>query len=270
MTPSVPGQLPALPAVYELVRLEQVDGVAAEAARRARQGAGEGTLVWAKTQTDARTVSGKRWEAPEGNLHCAVIIEPDYGNIVAEQLFYVAMIGAGTAIAETVSPMTGLRWRWPGVFYVNDLKSGLVQMAFPEDAADPYPWLVLAVSVNVAWHPPNPEPEEFNSLHASGTPEATVEGLLDSFSRHFLSWINRWAEEGFEPVRKAWTLRADGLGEAAAFRAGGRTLGGTFKGVDPEGRLELALDDGTTRAIRVSEVFAPAKPAGGKKRSRPS
>lgn len=247
--------LPAVPSAYEMVILDRVDSVVKEAVRRARRGAGEGTLIWAGEQTDARTASGKRWQAPSGNLHCALIIEPDYDKLAAQQLLYIATVSAGTAIADAVSAMTGLRWRWPGKLFVNDLKSGMVQISAPEEKADPYPWLVLGVSINVAEHPPNPEPERFNSIHASGTPEATVEELLEGFSRHFLSWINRWAEQGFDPVRRAWTLRADGIGEPATLRIGGKELKGKLMGINERGKAELELDDGTVREISIAEYF---------------
>lgn len=251
MTPDYP----AVPAAYELVVLDQVDDVVEEAVRRASRGAGEGTLIWAREQTAARTASGKRWYAPAGNLHCALIIEPEYDNVSAQQLLYVATISVGTAIAETVEAMTGLRWRWPGRILINGLKSGMVRLSAPGENDEPYPWLVLGVSVNVAEHPPNPEPERFNSIHASGTPDATVEALLEGFSRHFLSWINRWAEEGFEPVRKAWTLRADGIGETLTLDLDGGKLPGRFKGINELGEAELQLDDGSRQKLSVSECF---------------
>ncbi|HSS65779.1 MAG TPA: biotin/lipoate--protein ligase family protein [Gammaproteobacteria bacterium] len=251
----MPPDLPALPAAYELVILDCVDSVVEEAVRRARRGAGEGTLIWAGEQTDARTASGKRWHAPRGNLHCALIIEPEYDNVTAQQLIYLATISAGAAIAEEVSAMTGLRWRWPGEIFINDLKSGMVQISAPEEGADPYPWLVLGVSINVAEHPPNPEPERFNSIRASGTPEATVDALLQGFSRHFLSWINRWSEEGFEPVRKAWTLRADGIGEQVTLTVGGERLTGKITGINHRGSAELELQVGATREVSIAEYF---------------
>jgi BirA family biotin operon repressor/biotin-[acetyl-CoA-carboxylase] ligase len=251
----MPPELPALPAAYELVFLDRVDSVVKEAVRRARRGAGEGTLIWAAEQSEARTPSGKRWYAPPGNLHCALIIQPDYDNVTAQQLIYLATISAGAAIADSVSAMTGLRWRWPDEILINDLKSGVVQLSVPEGGADPYPWLVLGLSINVAEHPPNPEPERFNSIHDSGAPEVTVETLLEGFSRHFLAWINRWAEEGFEAARKAWTLRADGIGEAVSLRLRGDELRGKMAGINRRGEAELELDDGTLRLVSVAEYF---------------
>ena len=204
---------------------------------------------------NARTATGKRWHAPPGNLHCALIIEPEYDNVAAQQLIYLATISAGTAIADLVSAMTGLRWRWPGELFINDLKSGMAQLVAPAESTRPYPWVVLGVSINVAEHPPNPEPERFNSIHDSGTPEVTVEALIEGFSRHFLAWINRWAEEGFEPVRKAWMLRADGIGEQVTLFRDGDTLTGNMTGINDRGEAELELDDGTRWDVSVAEYF---------------
>jgi len=245
-----------LPPAYELIPVDRVDSVIEEAARRARQGAGEGVILWALEQAHAKTRSGKQWESPQGNLHCALIIEPEFDNATAAQLLYVAAISAGTAIADILSPMTGLRYRWPNHIYINELKSGLLQIAAPDGDADPYPWLVLGLSVNVAHHPPNPEPERFNSMHASGTPEANVGELLEAYCRHFLSWVNRWAEEGFGPVHKAWLQRADGVGADIRLRIDDEIIEGRFGKLDSQGRINVELADGGHRSISVGEYFA--------------
>ena len=61
MNPFYLNQLPQLPVQFELVQLARVDSVMQEAARRARDGADEGTIVWATEQTEARTRHGARW-----------------------------------------------------------------------------------------------------------------------------------------------------------------------------------------------------------------
>ena len=115
-------------------------------------------------------------------------------------------------MAEMVSPMTGLRFRWPNRLLVNDLLAARLDLAATDPARDPYPALVLGASVNVAMHPPQPEPEEYNSIHASGAPEITVVDLLEAYASHFLAWSSRWADDGFAPILRAWRIRADGLG----------------------------------------------------------
>jgi len=246
---------PRLPLAYELTTLDQVDSVLEEAARRADRGAGEGTVIWTREQSNAVTRRGKTWYSPAGNLHCAVIVEPEYDNATAEQLLYVAAISAGTAIADLVMPMTGLRYRWPNHIYINDLKSGMLQLRTSRENAGRYPWLAIGLNVNVAGHPPNPEPERFNSIHASGTQDVTAGALLEAYCRHFLSWINRWADEGFAPTRKTWVQRADGIGEDVVLHVGDKVVKGVLREPDAGGRGVVEQADGTTSTVSIGEYF---------------
>jgi len=244
-------ELPSLPGPYELVLVPEVDSVLAEAARRGREGAEEGTLIWAESQRAARTRCGHPWDAPRGNLHCALVLRPDYDNAAAQQLCTVAAVAAGAAIAEVVAPMTGMGLRWPGDLLINELLAGQVQLAAPAGGVDPWPWLAVAVSVNVAHHPENPEPERFNSVHDSGDAEhVRVVEVLEHFARHFLRWVNIWAEDGYAPVRQAWLQRARDLGEQRSLAFADATVTGVARGLGPHG--ELLLDTGADRQRTVS------------------
>ena len=245
---------PRLPPQFELVTLDGTESVIDTALARATEGAGEGTLVWAREQTRARTRRGNEWVGYEGNLHCALIIEPDYANEEAWQLAYVNVLAVGSAIAEMVSPMTGLRFAWPNRLLINDLLAARLDVAATEPARDPYPALVLGVSVNIATHPPQPEPEEYNSIHASGAPEITAVDVLEAYASHFLAWSSRWAEEGFAPVLRAWRIRADGLGSDASIRLPDRPVEGRIDDVDERGALLLDVGGGTRR-ITIGEYF---------------
>ena len=245
---------PRLPPQFELVALGRIASVMDAALERAAGGAGEGTLVWCREQTNARTRRGNAWLGYEGNLHCALIIEPDYPNEESWQLVYVNALAVGSAMAEMVSPMTGLRFAWPNRLLVNDLLTARLDIAATDPTRDPYPALVLGASVNVATHPPQPEPEEYNSIHASGAPEITVVDVLEAYASHFLAWSSRWADEGFEPLRRAWRIRADGLGSHAEIRLVNGSMEGRVDDVDESGALVLDTGRGRRR-ITIAEYF---------------
>ena len=245
---------PRLPPQFELVALERTGSVMDAALARAAEGAGEGTLVWAREQTSAHTRRGKAWIGYVGNLHCALIIEPDYPNEESWQLAYVNTLAVGSAMAEMVSPMTGLRFQWPNRLLVNDLLAARLDLATTDPARDPYPALVLGASVNVAMHPPQPEPEEYNSIHASGAHEITVVDVLEAYASHFLAWSSRWADDGFEPIRRAWRIRADGLGSDAEIRLIDGPVDGRVDDVDEHGALALDAASGRRR-ITIGEYF---------------
>ena len=65
----MPGAALRLPPAYRLVSLETVGSTNEEAKRLAREGAEDGTLVWAREQTKGRGRSGRSWASPPGNLY---------------------------------------------------------------------------------------------------------------------------------------------------------------------------------------------------------
>jgi len=145
-----------LPPVYQVQHLSEVDNVVAQAVRQARTGAKEGTLLWADTETSAKTQRGNPWQSYPGNLSCALIVEPDYDNHIAQQLIYVAAVAAGTAMAEVLSPMTGMSLGWPGKLYVNNLLTGIVSLTPAQGGQDPWPWIVIGLRVDGLLRTPLP------------------------------------------------------------------------------------------------------------------
>ena len=254
---------PRLPPQFELLALGRTSSVMDTALARAADGAGEGTLVWAREQTNARTRRGNAWFGYEGNLHCALVIEPDYPNTESWQLVYVNALAVGSAMAEMVSPMTGLRFAWPNRLLLNGLLAARLDIAATDPARDPYPALVLGASVNVAAHPPQPEPEEYNSIHASGAADITVTDVLEAYASHFLAWSSRWADEGFAPLRRAWRIRADGLGSHSEIRPiEGSPNHCRVDDIDERGALVVDTASGPRR-ITVGEYFGlDATPVG--------
>ena len=241
-----------LPRQYELILLERVDDVVSEAGRRAESGAEEGTFVVALEQSDAHTRSGALWFSPAGNAHCAIVLRPDFSSARIGQLAYVTALSAGAALAGLLSPMTGLHYRWPNRILLNGLDAGRVMLAGPTRASDPMPWLVVALMMNVMHHPENPEPEAYNSVHASGSPQVTVEALIEDFSRHFLALINRWAENGFGPIARDWSGRANGFPggpESGVGRDDARLQ------LDRDGSLRIRSPSGESQRVSILAHF---------------
>ena len=246
-----------LPPVYQVQHLSEVDDIVAEAVRQARAGAKEGTLLWTDTETNAKTQRGNAWQSYPGNLSCALIIEPDYDNHSAQQLIYVAAVAAGTAMAEVLSPMIGMSLGWPGKLYVNNLLTGVVSLTPAEGGQDPWPWIVIGLRMNVAQHPPNPEPELYNSILASvETEEVNAEDLMAFYARHFLRLINRWSDEGFAPIHKAWMQRVEGLHTERRLTCKDSTIQGVVKGLSDDGEILLTNADGKDQSVSLQDYFA--------------
>jgi BirA family biotin operon repressor/biotin-[acetyl-CoA-carboxylase] ligase len=62
-------------------------------------------------------------------------------------------------------------------------------------------------------------------------------------------WLDTWAEDGFEPVRKAWKSLASTLGQDVLVRADNRELRGIAEDIDATGALLLRVGDKVERVL---------------------
>ena len=244
-----------IPPLYELVMHDSIDSAVSEAKRLALSGAEEGTLVWVKEQTAGRGRFDHQWLSEPGNLHCAIVLRPDEPIAVTGQINYVAAVSLAIAISGLVTPMTELRYRWPNDVLLNDLKVAGILLDPCAVNNGNVESIVLAINVNVKSHPKDLDDDAAN-MHADGFSTSTDAELLESFSRNFLSWINRWAEDGFGPIGKAWTQRANGMGEPIELQLAKETVSGEFVELDADGALVVKLADDTRRKVTVAEFFS--------------
>ena len=255
MPPSAPGADLRLPPPYRLVAFDSVESTNDEAMRLARAGAEDGTLVWAREQTRGRGRQGRGFASPRGNLYLSLVLRPDCAVSTAAQLSFVAALGLGDAIGSVAPALLEVTYKWPNDVLLNGRKVSGILLESQTDAAGALDWLILGLGVNVRSFP---ETAGFpaTSLHYEGTPPAVAEAaLLEAFSRHFLSWANRWLEDGFAPVRRTWLSHAHGRGETIQVRLPGETLSGTFADLDENGALVLELAGGKRRRITAGDVF---------------
>ena len=246
---------PSLPPAYRLIALDSVDSTNEEAKRRARAGAEDGTLIWAREQTAGKGRGGRVWSSPPGNLYLSMVLRPDCSPAEAAQLSFVVALGLGDAVGSVAPPMVEVRYKWPNDVLFNDRKGAGILLESQLAADGGLDWLVLGCGVNVQHYPPEATPAA-TSLRFEGAPASLDEvAMLEAFGRHFLGWVNRWLEEGFAPIRERWLTHAKGLGETIEVRLPKETLSGRFADLDAGGALLLELENGQRRQIAAGEVY---------------
>ena len=254
-TPSGQGQEIRLPPAYRLVALDSVDSTNDEAIRLAERGAEDGTLVWARAQTQGRGRQGRGFVSPPGNLYLSLVLRPECDIAAAAQLSFVAALAVGDGIGSIAPPMLEITYKWPNDVLLNGRKVSGILLESRAGPAGGIDWLVLGVGVNVSSHPKDTA-FPATSLHFEGTPAAVAEtDLLQAFSRHFLSWANRWLDDGFAPVRQAWLSHAHARGETIQVRLPNETLSGTFADLDESGVLLLDVPGAGRRRITAGDVY---------------
>jgi len=232
---------------------ETVDSAVEEASRLAMQGAEEGTLVWARNQSAAYGRPGHPWVSNSGNLYCAILFRPEAPLAITTQLIYVTAVGLWAAMAACVSPLTELHYRWPNDILLLDDKVAGLTLSLPSPNDDNC--LVVGVAVNVANHPEEIDLQA-SSMALDGGSEASEVKLLELFSRHLLGWLNRWSDEGFDPVRKAWLQHASGIGQHMKVVVNDETVEGVFVELSEQGALVMEMPDRQLREISVTEFFS--------------
>jgi len=251
LTGRASSEAPELPAVYEPAVLDHADNIIEQAVSRARAGAPEGTLLWTRSQASGVGRRGQTWHSPDGGLYGALILKPDFPVDRAGEIVLVGLVSLGTAIADLVVPMTDLRYRWPA-----DLLLGGSRVAGLWLRRDPASdWLILGFSVNVEQRPE----QVFDAgsvCEEGGDTTISSEIVLSGFARHFLSWLNRWAEEGPKPVLRHFRSRSDTENGApvALVLPDGEKLAGPSGGIDDQGALVLD-SEGQARRISINRFF---------------
>ena len=112
-------------------------------------------------------------------------------------------------------------------------------------------WLIVGLEIPLwpssddAGHTPDQ-----TALYAEGCADVDAVGLLESWARHTLVWINRWSDEGAASLHNEWRGLAQGIGETV--KIDGQT--GTFLGVDERFGMLLRTGD-TTHLIPLTTVL---------------
>ena len=247
------GLRPLLPSGYRLVSRENVGSTNDEAKSLARAGAEDGTLVWALEQTSGRGRRGREWVSPRGNLYASLVLRPACPLARAAQLGFVAALAIGDALTALLPGLRGLACKWPNDVLVGGRKIAgiLLESEIGEDGS--LAFLVAGVGINLVSAPAGAE-FPATSIVGEGHHPPEPAALLEAFAGHFASWSQRWAKEGFDPVREAWRGLATMLGQPIRVRLEGATLHGRFADIDQQGVLLLDTPDGY-RHISSGDVF---------------
>lgn len=203
---------------------------------------GAGDVIWADDPTTASF---------------AVVLEPEVPLNKAIQVLPLTMSAIGDCIGVLTPPQVGVTYHWPDQIRVNDAIAGNIALVSattdPEEIPD---WLVVAITVTVQFGPEAAEPG--HDRHRTALVEEGCEGLtniqfIESCSRHFLTWLNLWQDDGFRPVHQNWLERMAGQDTPISIpRADTGAV--TVKGLDEDGGLLFATGSAKTQSVPLLSV----------------
>jgi BirA family transcriptional regulator, biotin operon repressor / biotin---[acetyl-CoA-carboxylase] ligase len=246
--------LPSLPDGVDVIVLGEVDSTNDEVRRLADNGSTGPLWVRAASQTKGRGRRGRSWLSEPGNLFMTGLITLDCAPIEAANLSFLTALSVAEAIDQFVDPAQ-VQLKWPNDVLINGRKtSGILLESWVSSSGLQ---VAVGIGVNIVTMPENIDQLITCVAHhalpvGNNCDAATVFGLILSRFHYRLAL---WREQGFEPIRGAWLKRAMGLGQPMVARLPHETIAGTFKGLNPEGALELELLDMTIRLVTAGDVF---------------
>jgi BirA family biotin operon repressor/biotin-[acetyl-CoA-carboxylase] ligase len=211
----------------------------------ALQGAREGTLVVAETQSGGYGRRGNVWESPAGGLWISFVLRP---HLPPERASGLSIVGA-VALARTVNELAdlGARIKWPNDVFVSGRKlAGVMVLSSGEGV------LVVGVGVNAN------VPED--RLPALGFYEATSilketgglvqrAQLLARFLAEFESRYFAYRSPDHAQLINEWRELSLVIGEPVVATVGDETVRGTVFGLEDDGGIVLRLADGSHRKL---------------------
>jgi len=223
--------------------------------RLAEDSAQEGTVVIAEAQTGGKGRLGRQWASPPGvNLYCSVILRPPMSPVKAPQLTFLSAVAVARAIEEVTRLQPKIKW--PNDILLDGKKvAGLLNEMSAE--TDTIHCVVLGIGVNI-----NMLREQFPSdLRQPATSLFLEQGVSVNrvdFTRALLTSLDVLYDDylclGFPAIREEWLSRSTVQGRRVRVSFGNRETEGVVTGVDNDGALLLAREDGAAERVLAGDV----------------
>lgn len=236
----------------EILVFDSVSSTQDVARELLNQGASDGTVVLAETQTKGKGRLGRDWFSPRGvGIWASLILHPKFANLSLESGLTAISLTCGVGIANAIRKVTGLRSfiKWPNDVLVHQKKVAgiLVEMAGES--------IIVGIGINV-------NQEEFpESLRDSATSlmiESGKEVSRISLIREALHQLEYYyillKEEGFAPVKKKMRNISAVLDRQVVASFNGKKVVGQAVDVDMDGALLIRLDSGFQVRVVTGDV----------------
>ncbi|MBI3876985.1 MAG: biotin--[acetyl-CoA-carboxylase] ligase [Verrucomicrobia bacterium] len=225
------------------------------AEKLARDGAAEGVVVFAESQTRGRGRLGRQWLSPaKKGLWFSILLRPDMRPQAATQLTVVT----ATALARAIRKQTGLQpeIKWPNDILLRGKKTaGILTELSAELDHVKYVIIGIGVDVNVttADFPPELRKCATSLRIESGQPVSRAE-LATAILRELDADYARLRAGEFEAVANEWEEGCTTIGRNVSIHIGDRRVQGRAESLDADGALLLRTQFGHLERIIGGDV----------------
>ena len=238
----------------EIHYYKEVDSTNEVAKKLAEEGAPEGTIVIAESQSSGKGRLGKKWISPSGGVWMSIILRPDIPPHQAPRLTLVT----GVAVAETLGKECGLDVgiKWPNDILIGNKKvCGILTEAITDQKLD---FVIVGIGIDL-----NVDVEEFPTELREGATSLKREldrdipgvKLVQNFLLDFEKIYNEFKEGNFPEILAEWRKLSKTIGKQVEVHKRGRVVIGEAIGVNKDGILILEMEDGNLRKVMSGECI---------------
>lgn len=237
----------------EIHLFSEVSSTNTLAMEMAAQGAAEGTVVIAEMQTGGKGRLGRKWISPKGNLYASVILRPNIPTHKAPLITLAGAVAVASAISKYCEVQAAIKW--PNDILISGKKvAGLLTEMSAEPDRIKHIALGIGVDVNMELSELPPDVRALSTTLAVEAGENIDRmSLLQQLLRDLEHWYQVFLKSEAD-VLKEWEALSMTAGNRVAVSGLGETLEGLAQGIDQEGRLIIALDDGSRRQVAAGDV----------------
>lgn len=219
----------------------------------ASQGAPEGTVIIAETQTGGKGRLGRTWISPKGNLYLSVILRPQIPTHKAPLITLVGAVAVASAIRKLCSVQAAIKW--PNDILISGKKvAGLLTEMSAEPDRIRHIALGIGVDVNMELQELPPD-VRLNATTLAIEAGAKIDRklLLQQILQELEHWYSVFLTSEAAVLRE-WEQLNMTVGSRVTISGMGEVFEGLAQGIDHEGRLMVALDDNTVRIVAAGDV----------------
>ncbi|SHI26482.1 bifunctional biotin--[acetyl-CoA-carboxylase] ligase/biotin operon repressor BirA [Ferrimonas marina] len=212
----------------------------------------KGEACLAEMQSAGRGRRGRVWFSPlASHLYLSYYWRLEQGMMAASGLSLMV----GVVVAEAIASL-GLgqvELKWPNDLYLDGRKLGGILVEMSGQMGEPCE-LVIGCGLNVVMPEGTELDQPWADLQSQQADRIDRNALAQAVLGHLDSALPRFEQEGLAPFVEAWKQRDCFAGKPVQLSMGERVITGVARGIDTQGNLLLALENGELKAFAGGEV----------------
>ena len=238
-----------------VVSFHAVPSTIEEAASLARQGAPEGTVVVAESQTGGRGRLGRKWSSPGGvGIWTSIILRPPVPPREAPKLTLLTAVSVAKVLAGSYGIAARIKWPNDVVTGGRKICGALTELVAEQDAVR---YVIASFGLNVNQTPAR-FPAEVRPIATSMRIEAGRRLDRPEVFRRVLRELDdqyaQYKERGGESVLAQWRALSCTLGRRVKVQLRESVVEGVARDLDDDGSLIVEVEGGGLKRVAYGDV----------------